>query len=571
MKISAKLLIIFSIVLSSMIQSCRSEETRQYDVYRVDVNTFLNVRTSPSKNAKVIERLDNGTMVEVIEIQDGWAKLKINGDQPAFVASEYLSLVKKHTGVTDASLTSETSETPLTSDIQDTIESISSDTITAPQSALKTEITFTDSINVYFMGDTTMLSSLERSLIYDRLAKTPEYIFIINTVPHIATDAIFDYAQDLLNKLTDDMDKPEGVRKNMKSWYGGEIPSSRIILLSYIKDCALLQAEGNGNALRNLKTTHLQKYLQLQLEANEEPALAISSMGAAVVQAGKAYDTQTWLMKSQTQSSYIWDCIGAPCISHDLLPHDTILYKWVLSWLLALPVKLINFVVQLVGSVPLALLILVLVNVLLYFSTIVGNHRDSDYEEGCLAQLAHIGNIFMWCSIACMVLYLVPDMSNLVVMEQSGYPTRLLSIAKAEYLTGAPSKNITILLIALVGILLAAGIQPLYALNATLSDLRQQTLWENQKLRVMSSVKKSVLKHSDLDTILQSKKPFTNLFIRYFINVGIIRTFYIWTPLAFVCSGTALLYVVVVAWTLAAKKLLTVAVGALSYYRDKMY
>lgn len=51
--------------------------------------SLLNVRIGPSTNYKVIGRLPNGSIVDVVGIQEGWSKLKTGG----WVSSEYLQEV----------------------------------------------------------------------------------------------------------------------------------------------------------------------------------------------------------------------------------------------------------------------------------------------------------------------------------------------------------------------------------------------------------------------------------------------------------------------------------------------
>ena len=63
-----------------------------YQQQYVDVNpgSYLNVRQSPSTHAPVIARLMRGTEVTVTSIQNGWAKVKVDGKE-GYVSTTYLT------------------------------------------------------------------------------------------------------------------------------------------------------------------------------------------------------------------------------------------------------------------------------------------------------------------------------------------------------------------------------------------------------------------------------------------------------------------------------------------------
>lgn len=560
-----KLLFILVILLSTLIQSCGSGESEsQYDIYRVEVNTFLNIRATPSKKGKVLERIDNGALIEVIEIKDGWAKVNYHGDKPAYVASEYLTLVKKHKAEANPKDDADTKDTASET-------ALDAEAAHAHSPVLKTEISLVDSVNVYFMGDTTMLSSLDRSLIYERLAKSPEYIFIINTVPSVDPSDMFDYSPDLLDRLTEDMDASIGSGKTVTSFFSGDSPSSNVVLLSYIRSFGLLQAESNGNSMRYLKTSTPEEYFKIQMTAKESPVLAICNMGMAISGAGKKYELQNWFGKSQTQTGYLSDLVCETWIVQNILPRNSFWHNWVFGWIFALPVKLANFVLGATSSFSMTMLVLALLNLLVYCTTIIGCRRDPRYDEGCLAQLALLVNLFLWLSILSMLIYMIPEMSNLVAMEEAGFSSDLISIARSEYLTGGFTKNFLLAGMALAGIFLASGIEPNYALNATLPSSKQVQVFSFDRPKVMNNIRKRVLNHTDPKEITSSNTPFTDLFLKYCMNIGVIQTFYIWTPLAFVCSGTLLLLVTIFAWTMAMNRIIQVGIGAISYLRKGFY
>lgn len=579
-----KLLFILLIFLLTMIQSCGSGESEStYDIYRVEVNTFLNIRATPSTKGKVLGRVDNGALVEVIEIKDGWAKVRYGGSKEAYMSSEYLSLVKKHK-TEDAKAdnnevategTSPEAENMANATADDTgsestpVNDISPDTI--PKPSLIETVTFEAGRNVHFIGDTALLTSLDRSLISDNLTKSRDYIFIINTVPSVPTDELLDYAPTLYDRLTEEMNDAMSSGTEVLSWFGGDSPSSNVVLISYVRDSGLLQAECSGNSLRYLKSVTPEKYFKLQLDAPDKTVEAICAMAMATVEAGKKYDSQNWFEKSQVQAGYLSDRVFYNLFVRDILPRDTFIHNWVFGWAFALPLKLTNFVLECTSSVPMTLLILSIFNLLIYWSSIAGIQKDREYEEGCVAQIAHIVNIFMWMSILCLLIYLFPDMCNIAVMRESGFSNDLLAIAKAEYMTPGISKNILLLMIFLIGVFLATGLNPNFALKSTLSASKQKAMFESDNLKVISSLNKNVLKKSDSKKILDSKTPYTELLLKSFLNIGVIRTFYLCVPIAYVSSGTVLLYASIYAWTMAMIKILTVLAGAITYFKKGLY
>lgn len=68
------------------------ENTSATGVYTVTTNTYLNVREQPSTASKKIGSLNNNEQVSVLGIDNGWARISINGDT-GYVSLQYLSPV----------------------------------------------------------------------------------------------------------------------------------------------------------------------------------------------------------------------------------------------------------------------------------------------------------------------------------------------------------------------------------------------------------------------------------------------------------------------------------------------
>lgn len=95
------------------------------DIYEVSVSNILNVRIQPNAESKKIGTLANGTLVEVISINDKWANI-VYANTNAYVVSKYLklkySIPQEKVSVDTISLDNDTIvETSDTIIIQDTI------------------------------------------------------------------------------------------------------------------------------------------------------------------------------------------------------------------------------------------------------------------------------------------------------------------------------------------------------------------------------------------------------------------------------------------------------------------
>lgn len=69
-----------------MFASCSETET-----YNVAPENGLNVRATPSRNGKIIGKLNHLDDVEVISFEGSWAKIEY-GDKEAYVYAEYLNV-----------------------------------------------------------------------------------------------------------------------------------------------------------------------------------------------------------------------------------------------------------------------------------------------------------------------------------------------------------------------------------------------------------------------------------------------------------------------------------------------
>lgn len=69
-------------------------------LYRVECNTFLNVRENKSTSSLILGTIQNNEQITVYGIQDGWAQIKYNG-KDAYISSDYIVPVKEIKQKTD--------------------------------------------------------------------------------------------------------------------------------------------------------------------------------------------------------------------------------------------------------------------------------------------------------------------------------------------------------------------------------------------------------------------------------------------------------------------------------------
>lgn len=571
---------IYILITLLFLNSCSSNNDEYYkdDIYRVEVNTYLNIRSTPSKKGTIIGTIDNGALVSVENIYDGWAKLRQNGEEIGYVSADYLVLVKQYSkpnnDIENEEMSGERNDVALIpkEDTQNNVDA-NEGNYTA-SSGYKT--------SVYFIGDSTIFSEYDKYEIDNKLKILSDYVFIINTVQSVATEELFDYAPDVLDQLSDGLDSSMNWWQKVKSWFGGERPSSNIILLSFIKDSSLLQAECNGNSLKYLKMSMPEKYFMLQNEAIHNPTNALINMGIAIVEAGKEYQSRSWFIRSQITTGNIVDYICEDVIVENILPRDSFWHKWVFGWIFALPLKTANWLFALTGSYLITIIILMMLVLAFYFygkNLMFKLYRKYTTDQiqqgnaGC-SPIIHLFpiacNFYLWLSMLSMIIYMIPDMCNITVMTESGFSKAVITNAIHEFETSAVTKNWVLIIVFLVGLFGTLGGNQEFALFATLSSKRQKFIFEKNKDDIEQKFITSGQEFHK-DALNNSETPFTDLFIESLFGEEFGKTFVPALILSFVFSGTLLLFASIFLWTKTLKKIIYVLIGISSFRKKGMY
>ncbi len=575
MKKTALFLIVF---LSLIMHSCYEIEESPYDRYRVEVNTYLNVRATPSKKGAIVGTVENGTLLDVVDIEDGWAKVRYRGEDAGYVSADYIVLVRrsgKRSESNDSVRQGESAgeDISLATAPEATPAGGGSVPVSQPEeSVLK---------NVTFIGDSTVLTPYDMAEIEERLGKAPDYLFVVNMADSVPTEALFDYAPDVLDNVSRELDSTMSWWQIVKSWFGGDSPSSNIVLLSYIKNDRLLQAECNGNSLKYLKMSRPEEYFNLQEKARADYVDGICSMGLEIDKAGKEYAQRNWFVRAQVNTGNIFNYICEDILVENILPRDSFWHKWVFGWIFALPFSSANLIYVLTGSCTATLIIFMFMVLGLYY---LGNHlkfalyRKFTQDQivagkaGCLMPSVNfiitLGHIYLWLCMLSMVVYVMPDMCTVSVMANSGYPDSVISTASQNFSTTAVTKNWLLVTVFVIGLVLSNCLEKDYALLATLPGKAQMRIFEKTKDQLEAQIDNLKCKMSDLEN---SSTPFTDLAISYAGREEVGQTVFPAIILTFVFSGTLLLYASLFLWTRALKRIFYIIIGVLSYKKSHMY
>ena len=186
-----KIVIIFSLLVLESCISCHKETERdeiQYDLYEVKIKSSLNVRATPDPNAPKLGALYNNEKVNVVNINDGWAKIKY-GTQYAYVSSKYLTLVNKGNKANSHS-NDITAEKGATSGELNSQNNFESDSIGSKKMAL-----IFDNANVLSPEDYTMINQAYGNI---------NAFLILWTVESIDKGDILEYNNQILAKLEEE-------------------------------------------------------------------------------------------------------------------------------------------------------------------------------------------------------------------------------------------------------------------------------------------------------------------------------------------------------------------------------
>lgn len=562
----------FSLIfLLLLLSSCAFDKDAvlEYDLYKVDVNTYLNVRETPNKRGKIVGTINDGAIINVAEIKEGWAAVIYDGKQVGYVSSEYLTFYKARTIGNQP--TDEMSDEDL--DVVCESESTQSDHVPHNKESSQLAASSIDDEridSVRFVGDDFILSENERQTIRQRLSLLHGYIFVINTVENVETGELFDYAPDLLENLTKEMDSEVSWWKRFKSWFGSEIPSSNLVLLSYIKDDkdgGLLQAECNGSSLKYVKMKEPHKYFDCQTEAAANPVYGIISMGELIANGGDEYNDRNWFIRKQIDAGDILENICDGLIVENILPCNSFWHKWVFGWVFAWPLAVANWLLTILGSYLTTLFVFMLIIVSMQYYVVNQIYKGAKGFKGT-AFLIMLMKIFMWLCMLSLIVYMFPDLTKIFVMKEAGYSSGICRMALNQFSSMSMPSNWFLIVVFIVGTIVCVGIKEGFIVDSTLSSSKQKSLYLQNEKNIEEWMQACGVDYNK-DALKNDETPYLTLSYEYFgSKVGATVPVLI---ISFIFSGALLLYASLFLWTKALQKIVGVLVGILAYKKGTLY
>lgn len=561
------LLPILAILFLGACSAFYSKPKPEHDVYAVNVNTFLNVRKSPSRTAAIVSTLNRGQYVEVWELNEGWARISEVGGAPiGYTNADYLVLFE------------EGQNPPASNGVDNGVEMDGdySQSLIAEESQ-EAQIPDRSGLNVSFMGDSIILSQLDCREIANRLKQFSDYTFVVNAASGVPAAKLFDYAPDLLDDITDEMDSELSWWQTFKSWFGAEIPSSKLVLLSMVQNPGqgpLLQAECNGNSLKYLKIHEPEKYFRIQADGRHDPSAAIAAMGNAIADAGKDYKSRNWFIRGQIQTGNIFENICDGALVENILPRDSFWHKWVFGWIFAWPFAFANWVFSLAGSYLFTIILFMLCIVALdtfKSQAMVKFLSDKEKLAGSgVFVLTWLPRLFLWLAMLSLLVYMVPDMTNISVMAESGYSSKVVECATHNYLESPVEKSWLLVVLFIVGTVIAAGVEKSSAAAATLPEKVQRFIYRKD---VEAGGMKQFFSKYELEDakerIEKSDRPYKELTLS--ILAEKMENISPMIVLAYVLSGSLLLYLSLFLWTKALDKIIFIFFSCRNFHKMGLY
>ncbi|OUN74365.1 SH3 domain-containing protein [Barnesiella sp. An55] len=390
-----KIFLFLSLLLSFSCIHFRSHEKESeqlYDLYEVRIKSSLNVRSKPSSNSLKIGSLYNEDKVYVIDIEGNWAKIQYESKE-AYVSAKYLTLVSR---AYYAEKESETEQASSESVQQEAKESFA---VKPP------EILIYDNAGVLSLAD-----SLDICQIFDG----KNVSVVLWTIDTIDKGVILDYNSS--------------VRKILKQELAHKLPNvadEDIYLVTFIKDIGLMQVQNEGNAMKFIEMAMPDKLLNIQLEArNTGLVKSMQDLLLLIDKASKEYEKSSWMVRRNVSWVSLGDLISETLTKEVILPSNSFFYKYVFSWVIAIPRIFVNFLISVVHSVTIAVILLSALCAILL--VVVANVVGGGYDKNNVKVKFHLSllSVALSFAITCITIVLFYAMCNLAditVMQLYGW------------------------------------------------------------------------------------------------------------------------------------------------------
>lgn len=503
--------------------SCSTEKKELiiYDVYEVHVKSSLNVRTKPNGDAPVIYTLKNNERVQVMEFDNGWAKLYTKDGRDSYVSSQYIQLVYKQ---------------PNTQEIKD-------------QQAAARDVKGSE--NLIILDHANLLSKKECEEIYGIYADK-EAFFVIWTIDSVDRLDVNRYSSFINERITAAPYKDiiQSQNKDNKDLY----------LITYMNDRKLFNVESEAKVMSVIDISLHQEYFKVQYDAKESGLMTGLLCFSNLYDAGvKKFEASNGFVRFTTNAASASELLATDILANWMAPSNSWMYKYIFSWLFAIPYWIANWFIIHFNSIFLAILLmsltcaaLRLVNPICFPTGIDFKKRGKFY----LTVVAMLLSFIMMISVIYPILYITLDMTKITAMIGFNDNPGLANVIINENINMSIPRSWITCLMFFIGFLLYKSVEP-FALSVSLLPSKLQKAYAEQN-------KSHFL--GEHENYLKEYKPYTSLVTSKMGN-AIGESLITLIILVFILNGSAMLYLTVFVWTLLIPKIYSIITAVINWKR----
>lgn len=402
-----KIVILCSLLVLESCISCHKETERteiQYDLYEVKIKSSLNVRATPDSDAPKLGALYNNEKVHVVNINDGWAKIKY-GTQYAYVSSKYLTLVSK--GNNDL-----TAEKEDTSGKPNSQNKFNTDSIGSKKMAL-----IFDNANVLSPEDYMMINQAYGNI---------NAFLILWTVESIDKGDILNYNNQIAAKLEE-----EPYKKYIDTHKPSDIDEEDIYRVTFIKDLGLLQVENESGVMNLINISMPDKYLHTQLKAKQSGLQAgLMDLSSLIKEATVKYKDNNWFVRIFINSSSLGEMITESLFKEQILPSDGFMHKYIFSWVTKIPCDFLNYLIAKTSSLSYAMIFLCLlytIATIVKTNVIGGGYKQGETKKITYLLLIALFLLFLFVCLVILIFYTMCNMTDITAMQMYGWNNEMIA------------------------------------------------------------------------------------------------------------------------------------------------
>lgn len=402
-----KIVILCSLLVLESCISCHKETERteiQYDLYEVKIKSSLNVRATPDSDAPKLGALYNNEKVHVVNINDGWAKIKY-GTQYAYVSSKYLTLVSK--GNNDL-----TAEKEDTSGKPNSQNKFNTDSIGSKKMAL-----IFDNANVLSPEDYMMINQAYGNI---------NAFLILWTVESIDKGDVLNYNNQIAAKLEE-----EPYKKYIDTHKPSDIDEEDIYWVTFIKDLGLLQVENESGVMNLINISMPDKYLHTQLKAKQSGLQAgLMDLSSLIKEATVKYKDNNWFVRIFINSSSLGEMITESLFKEQILPSNGFMHKYIFSWVTKIPCDFLNYLIAKTSSLSYAMIFLCLlytIATIVKTNVIGGGYKQGETKKITYLLLTALFLLFLFVCLVILIFYTMCNMTDITAMQMYGWNNEMIA------------------------------------------------------------------------------------------------------------------------------------------------